>query len=465
MIIEAIGIAAIFIGIIGLLTQPAFLVYVFFLSLLLGSAAAIQLPSLGNSTILPPHLILGFLAVQCFAQKSNLLSLGKVFSFPRAGFWLLLAVLYGLMSAVFFPRLFSGYTYVFTIRGTQIGTGIFLTPLEPASGNVTQSIYFLGDLVCFGIFFIYASNAVLARKIMYAAICCGIGNLLFALLDLVTFWTGTAQILEFIRNANYSMLDTAEVQGFKRIVGSFPEASTFGGITLGLFTFHAKLLIDGIHPRVTVAVSFLSLLALVFSTSSTAYGGTSITLGVLYLVSMWRVVRGPVSKETMAFVLVFPLTLALNTAAWDTVNQMIDSTIINKLSSGSGVERTAWTWQALVNFSDTMWLGAGVGSVRGSSFPAVVLGSMGLFGAITYLAFFACLFFVRSGRWTGPLAIQQSAARWACFSQLAAAVVGGGSVDLGLLFFSFAGLACGRSADRPASASPNEKEPGNMNGR
>jgi hypothetical protein len=115
------------------------------------------------------------------------------------------------------------------------------------------------------------------------------------------------------------------------------------------------------------------------------------------------------------------------------------------------VERTAWTRQALTNFAETKGLGAGVGSLKASSFPAVVLGSIGVFGAMTYTAFFANLFFSRKDRWSSPLATLQSAARWACFSELAAAVLAGGFVDLGLLFFTFAGLACGRMRTRPTS--------------
>jgi len=51
-------------------------------------------------------------------------------------------------------------------------------------------------------------------------------NLTFAGLDLATYFTGTTEVLSFIRNANYAMLVEDQAAGFKRIVGSFPEASS-----------------------------------------------------------------------------------------------------------------------------------------------------------------------------------------------------------------------------------------------
>jgi hypothetical protein len=122
---------------------------------------------------------------------------------------------------------------------------------------------------------------------------------------------------------------------------------------------------------------------------------------------------------------------------------MIDQTVFDKLSSDSGVERTRWNEQAMVNFADTDGLGAGVGSVRASSFPIAVLGNIGLPGAVTYGIFLLQLFFGRRGRWQAPFpAACQGAARWACFTQLVAASVAGSFIDLGLPFFVFAGLAC-----------------------
>jgi hypothetical protein len=97
----------------------------------------------------------------------------------------------------------------------------------------------------------------------------------------------------------------------------------------------------------------------------------------------------------------------------------------------------------LINFTDTYGLGAGVGSVRASSFPIAVLGNIGALGALTYGLFLFEVLFSRRNRWAEPFpAGCQSAARWACLAQLIGASVAGSFIDLGLPFFIFAGIAC-----------------------
>ena len=153
----------------------------------------------------------------------------------------------------------------------------------------------------------------------------------------------------------------------------------------------------------------------------------------------------------------------LDQPTWQTLQSMVDQSIVGKLASESGVERAKWNAQALINFSDTGWLGGGVGSVRASSFPVAVLGNIGAIGAATYGSFLFGLLFRRRNRWTAPFpAACQSGARWACLTQLIAASVSGSFIDLGLPFYIFAGLACagpapGHSAqpapaDRPLAA-------------
>jgi hypothetical protein len=133
----------------------------------------------------------------------------------------------------------------------------------------------------------------------------------------------------------------------------------------------------------------------------------------------------------------------LDAPLWNTVNEVVDASIFDKMESSSGIERAKWNDQALVNFFDTRGLGAGDGSVRASSFPLAVLGNIGVFGALTYGAFLLSVFFGRRNRWQHPFpASCHSAARWACFTQLIGASVAGSFIDLGLPFFIFAGLAC-----------------------
>jgi hypothetical protein len=449
MQIEGLGIAVLLMGGLGWLLGTEFSIHVFLASTLLGAAAALVLTSLSFANVQPAHLLLCFVVCAALARRRSLATLGRSLSFPNEGFWLLLTALYAVLSAALLPRIFAGATYVYEIARTEIGTGIVAVPLAPASGNITQPIYFFGDVVCFLSFYIFASEPAGVAAVTRAVFVCAALNLLFAALDLATWGTGSADLLSVIRNANYRMLDDATTLGMKRIVGSFPEASTFAYFTLGWFAFCARLWLSDRHRRVAGLLALLSLVVLLLSTSSTGYGGLAGFGAALYVTAAGQALTRPLPIPMVGFLLLAPalaallfVGLRLDPPVRDTMQNMLDTMIVGKLSTASGIEREKWNRQALTNFADTDGLGGGVGSVRASSFPVAVLGNIGAIGAVAYGSFLLALFFRRRGRWTEPYPSDcQSAARWACFTQLIAASVSGSFIDLGLPFFVFAGLA------------------------
>src|SRR4029077_16120721 len=152
MTVELIGIIALLIGIVSIFCEPAFIVRVFFCSTLLGSAAAFTLPALGGTNIQPAHLLLGFLAFK-LVGSGDPKRLTAGFAIGRPGFWLMLTLIWSLISAYFLPRIFEGETFVFPARSTG-----YTLPLEPGTSNLTQSIYLIGDFVCFMLLYAYAST-------------------------------------------------------------------------------------------------------------------------------------------------------------------------------------------------------------------------------------------------------------------------------------------------------------------
>ena len=467
MQIEVIGAVTFVLGLVGWVAGARFAVPVFFVSTLLSAAAALILSALGGANIQPAHLLLGFLALALLTSRTSLHRAGSALVFPKAGFWLLLTAVYATLSAVFLPRIFAGTTYVFAIARSDIGPGIISMSLAPTSGNITQAIYFVGDVLCFLVFYDIASRPDGFKTAVNAALIAAAINLAFAAIDYGSYLVGLGDALAVIRNANYRMLDDAMVMGFKRIVGSFPEASTFAYFTVGFFAFCTKLWLEGIRPRLTAMLAVSSLLALACATSSTGYVATAGFLGLLFLAGLVQVLSRPVRRTTLVLIMVFPLIAAagliglrLNPPAWNTLSDVIDASIFEKLNSSSGIERGKWNDQALVNFTQTHGLGAGDGSVRASSFPIAVLANIGIPGALTYGVFICGLLFGRGDRWQHPFpASCQSAARWACLAQLIGASVAGSFIDLGLPFFIFAGLACAgpepARAPRPMPALPS----------
>jgi hypothetical protein len=465
MIIEPIGIAALLIGPLCIVLGLRFAAAVLIISTLFGASAAIILPAVGNANIQPAHLMLGFFALSAATKRSFGREAAAALTYPRPGFWLALTVLYGIVSAYYFPRLFLGATYVFGLRG-ETGGSVTLSPLGPSSGNVTQTVYFISDLVCFIICYVYAASHSGKRALGTAILLCGVINLLFAILDVATYAVNAAELLAPIRNATYRMLNDTESIGLKRVVGSFSEASAFGYATLGLFAFSTRLWLEGVYPRTTLVVSGMSLVALSVSTSTTAYVGTSIFLILNFVRYLWGAISGRVTRQMLAFIVAMPiLTVAivtgilLNDSMEAYIHDALNTVLLTKLSSSSGVERTAWNAQAMVNFFDTYAIGSGIGSLRASSFPVAVLGSMGMAGAVLYAAFLSTVVVDTGaappdGDWISTA--MQKAARSACLALLIAASFTSAFVDLGLQFFVLAALG---SAPRQPVARTVESQP------
>jgi hypothetical protein len=449
MTVELIGVIALLVGFVSILCEPTVIVHAFLCATLLGSAAAFTLPALGGTNISPAHLLLGFLTFKLLTASGARGISADGLSFGRPGFWLLITVIYGIISAYFMPRIFAGQTFVFPAR--TVGYSL---PLEPSTANLTQSIYLIGDFVCFMLFYSYATTREAQRVLANAALVCITLNLVFAALDLITYFTNTAELFSFIRNANYGLLNDTELAGFKRIVGSFTEASAFGSITLGFFAFTSRLWLLGVRSGLTLVLTILSLFALIFSTSTTAWVGLVIFLVVVYLETLVRTIRTSVNSQTMLFAtgtpIVLPiliLVIALNDTSAAYVQDLLDTLVFNKMSTDSGIERSSWNSQGLQNFWDTYGFGVGNGSMRASSYPVSVLASVGIIGASTIGLFVLSIVFSHnqtSDQLDDTEEAFRQAAKYACIAWLITETISGALIDLGLPFFVFAAMACAR---------------------
>jgi hypothetical protein len=456
MTVELIGILTLLCGVAGLFQSPSFIVYVFVCSTLLGASAAMILSALGGVSVPPAHLLLGFLILRLLNEKAVLRRMVREVAPGRPGFWLLLVVVYSTLTAYFLPRLFAGQTATVPVRAESA----YLVPLEPSMSNLTQSMYFIGDLVCFMALSGYATSQHARRVLGDAALACVVLNLGFAALDLVTYFTNTTDLLSFIRNATYTMLNDTEAAGFKRIVGSFVEASAFGAITLAYFAYVGTLWTHGIRPRLTSTLTFLSFAALIFSTSTTAYVGLLAFLAFAYLAIILRIFYRPITRQMVFFIFGLPLlgativtAIALNDTYSIYFRDLMDTFVFNKMTTDSGMARAAWNQQGIQNFFDTFGFGAGNGSVRASSYPVAVISSLGLIGAVLLGLFLISVFVASQGRHRDPLDdAYRQAAKAACLAGLITATVSGALVDLGLAFFVFAALACSQSAEAPFPA-------------
>ena len=268
MSVEPIGILSIIAGVVAILFGPYASIGLFVCATVLGSASVASLPGGGNLS--PAHLLLMYaiFALLVFDRKRP--NWINYVAFPRPGFWLGILVLYGFVSAYYFPRLFSGTTYINAIGSTEYGPNVSLVPLVPTSGNITQSAYLLADFVCF-----VAVSAFLCTKerLDYACrliVAFSVLDIIGAIADIATGLTGTSFLLEPIRNATYQLHVDETAGGLRRITGLFVEASSFSYVTIGCFSFNFYLWLSNHQLKICGLISLVLFILLLLSTSSTA---------------------------------------------------------------------------------------------------------------------------------------------------------------------------------------------------
>jgi hypothetical protein len=137
------------------------------------------------------------------------------------------------------------------------------------------------------------------------------------------------------------------------------------------------------------------------------------------------------------------IAMILEGSLWSQATQLADQVIFTKAASDSGRERGAWNALAMQSLLDTHFLGAGVGSLRASSFPIAVLASVGVPGALLFVPFLYHVLGkpIVAAEPDGLRTDVRNAARVSAFALLVVTTLAGAFVDLGLPFFVFASLA------------------------
>lgn len=453
MSIDPIAIAVI---LAGLFAPEAAALYLQILFCLFGATSAVSLPALGGATITPASLFLPFFFFRALRARGWAL-LGR--HVPRAGVWLALLLLWGLISAVLLPRAFAGQTQIMTVDRTVSELEVSLYDLHPVSGNLTQSAYLFGGFLAF----IAARSLLVDRSHMKwlrdAILLLAALNILAAFLNLAEYWLGFPKLLPYLRTANYALFDAYEEAGFVRIQGTFAETSAFSAFTLPLFAFATNCWLNGTRSTSSAVIALLSLALLLSSTSGTAYTGLAVYLVCLCIILGVRSWRGGRSHGATLLaagaLLLIAICSVLSFAPHllRPVGSFFESTVLNKLQSQSGLERTSWNQQAWQNFLDTWGIGVGLGSARASSFILVLLSNVGLLGAFLFFGFAFETLRDDVGADQAPIS---SAARHATLATLIVASISGAVFDLGIAFYVFAAAASARTASAPVFE-PNDE--------
>jgi hypothetical protein len=421
---------------------------VLFSVLPLGAAAAFNLPALGNSTILVADIATCTFIAIVIASPGKVDAILAKCRVGTPGFFLVATLALGFIVTAFSPRLFAGATDVFSVGRVAGEIGVVIRPLGPSSGNVTQSFR-----LSLGVLAFLTSAAVLKagrddRLLVLAFVSATMVNLALAAYDFATWATDTPQLMAWLRTANYSILDHHEIAGVKRIIGDFPEASSFGYYSLGLFGFwYSYWLSGGQMSKAWLMLVFAAAMVLL-SGSSAAYGALGAFLAVsfatvLVTTDMHRIPRR-VAVAVGASAILLPFVAAIGWILLQSSSgfwEFFDRVLFSKLDSDSAIERGSWNAQALRNFFDTWMIGAGLGSVRASNFFVAVLSSIGLAGTVLYAGFLYTFARSRYRGFAGESAAIAQGCRAACLILVLKALITRATPDLNIPFFLYAGVA------------------------
>lgn len=426
--------------------------WVFFALMPFGAAAAFNLPALGGATIALADLgAVTIFALVLLTRGAGGSLIGTIRPW-QPGLFLTAVMAVAAFSAIFAPRFFAGATEVFGIARNTEGIGIVRFPLGPSTGNITQLFRMaLGFFVFLGLATAFR-RAATPGAVVTAMIVATSVNFALGWLDVLTYATGTGALLDPIRTANYSLHITDTMAGIKRMVGGFPEASSFGYFSLGLFGFWLQYWIGARGSKAAPWMLAMSTIMVLRSTSSAAYLALAVFLAGFALVGIFRNLAPRAERRSVAVtaggILVLWLALLAAAASYELAEpatEFFDRVLFKKLATDSGVERMSWNAQALINFRDTWGIGAGLGSVRASNWLIACLGSIGILGTALFIGFVTALVMLPVRPRADPRSPVIRALKAGCLALLSAALLTHATPDLGLFFFALAGLATGLS--------------------
>ena len=453
MSIPPVGIFTLVVGIICLMSGYRATAIGFGIMTVFGGAAAVMI---GSAGIQPGHLFVGFLALATLTHREKMKVAMNALAFPHPAFWLVCLLTYGVITGFFAPRLWAQTMNIIPLGSSEYPDTGGAVPLGPVSSNFTQAIYNTANIVTFVMVVAMASTMTGFRAATASVLAFASANLFFGIVDLVSFGTPVQDLLGYIRNAPYAFHDEDMVAGVKRVVGSWPEASTFAGVSLGVVGFTGTMRICGRYSKVTGFLFLLTSIMVIRSTSSSGLFGLPVCLAILYVTCMFRCGGQSGTRISAGIVLFAPIIVILlgmmivmHEEIFRQLYAYFDLLLFSKATSASGVERGMWNAYGWSNFIDSYGLGVGLGTSRTSSFVIALLSNVGIPGVIFFSLFFFSAFYTRRGTprtFDGDVRL---AGRNGCLCLLAGAAVSGSTVDTGLLFFVMAGLATAVPFEEP----------------
>jgi len=444
--------------------------------IVVGIAAVFQAAyavNIGPATLTPGHMAVFFLGLAVIIRQKGIEASFRGLVYPLPGFFLLALTIWAVFSGLTMPRLFANEIQVIPL--TAEGGQYVEIPLSPSAGNISQSFYFLVNLLIFGLTIAVVRTPRMLWNVVYGMLFVCLFNIGVAVVDSITYTIGAPDLLSFMRNADYGQAHSQAVAGMKRLTGSYPEPSEFAGATVGLFAFAFRLWRGGIRPQLSALASVALLVGVLLAFSTTGYVSLAVYLFIVYWANFFWIDRGfgnDVATKLRRYVvisfgpilaLLFAIAVAIRPDLLNPIAAVFDDTIANKASSQSGIERTSWNLGGLRAFVESAGLGVGIGSMRLSSFVVALIATTGVVGVLLFSTFVYSVLRVTQRKNTLYPEVDQitAAARSGCFAFMLSASLAASTPDLGLLFFILAGMACAPTVHVRQYSSPPMQQPPN----
>ncbi len=423
----------------------------------MGMMAAFNLPAVGGTSILAIDLAVVTMFVMMLLRRGVQQDILSVLAPGGPAIMLMFFLCYAAVATMFFPRVFEGQTEVFSLSRTLNVDGIVSSPLRPSAGNLSQLLRMMLSLGAFLIAAVLIRRNPDADLILLAIKVATAVHVTVGVVDILTNSAGIAFLLEPIRTANYALTLGQKMSGINRMIGGFPEASAFGYYSVGLFGFWLSYWFTdrGSKSRTWIWLAATTFV-LLRSTSSSAYVGAAGFCLVFVAFRFFSVNQGHggmmarrSAAIVMSLVALVPFVILGGYALYSLVpdvSDFVDRSLLNKLSSDSGVERMGWNAQAFRNFLDTYMLGAGLGSVRASNWVLAGFGTVGLPGTILLILFLWRMFRAQPTNQDEQTQRVFLALKMGCAGFLMRALVVSSTPNLEHTFFAMAGFVVGLAA-------------------
>lgn len=291
------------------------------------------------------------------------------------------------IGAVILPRLFAGAFDVWP-QNVSVSFGRAI-PLQPNSGNITQSLYMVVNTAFLLFTAIYLSRPG-TRHIIFVRAYLGAGYLVvfFCLWQFANKYTGIYYPSEFLySNPRWGIITEAGFGSAARINGPFTEASSVAAFLSGMVFACLFMLLRGSGGVWVRLLLFLSILAMWLSTATSGIIILAIFVPAVLLRSatsremkaMGLGLCATVGAAAILFVVSAVAVPSIEANVEASVSSVIEATL-NKGESSSYEERTTKDSDSVALLAPSFGLGAGWGSVRSSSLIPGILGTTGILG-------------------------------------------------------------------------------------